>query len=222
MEKYEFESDHTDESRRERRHASSCARRRQPLFFFAAQGRKLSLSASPAWAEGALKCHPRNSDGGAAWAYPLCFGLSLGSRAVWKNAIATAMFFFEAPPPGYAVLWSVCVGAACAPVAIRRGSRFIASVVVVDKAQTADGSPRGRQSNSKQVFLDFLVNWIESNFPLAPKWKCLLGYSFFWPIRSKKFNWILFFFSSLKRAPTTLWRQTSNINGIICRRPYIW
>ena len=55
------------------------------------------------------------------------------------------MIFFEAPPPGYAVLWPVGVGAAGAPVAIRtRGSRFIASVVVVEKAQTADGLPRGR------------------------------------------------------------------------------
>ena len=53
----------TDESRRERRHASS----RAPLLFcFAAQAWNLSLSASLAWAEGALKCHPRNSDGGVA------------------------------------------------------------------------------------------------------------------------------------------------------------
>ena len=51
------------------------------------------------------------------------------------------MIFFEAPPLGYAVQWSVGVGAAGAPVAIRRGSRFIAPVVVVDKAQIADGLP---------------------------------------------------------------------------------
>ena len=50
------------------------------------------------------------------------------------------MIFCEAPPE-YAVLWSVGVGAAGAPVAIRRGSRFIAPVVVVDKAQIADGLP---------------------------------------------------------------------------------
>ena len=55
------------------------------------------------------------------------------------------MILVEAPPPGYAVRWSVGVGAAGAPVGIRRGSRFIASVVVVDKAQTADGLPRGRR-----------------------------------------------------------------------------
>ena len=35
------------------------------------------------------------------------------------------------------MLWSVSVGAAVAPVATRRGSRFIASFVVVDNAQTA-------------------------------------------------------------------------------------
>ena len=52
------------------------------------------------------------------------------------------MSFFETRPPGYPVLWSVGVGAAGAPVGIRRGSRFIASVAVVDKAQTADGLHR--------------------------------------------------------------------------------
>ena len=112
-------------------------------FFVAAQARKLSLSASLAWAEGALKCHLRNSDGGAAievlsvslvfWVYPSVLVL-FGRSCCLKIAIATAMIFFEVPPPGYAVLWSVAVGAAGAPVAIRRGSRFIASVIVVDKA----------------------------------------------------------------------------------------
>ena len=73
-------------------------------------------------------------------ACPLCvgsisrFSCCLGDRAVWNIAIAIAMFFFEAPPPGYAVLFSVGVGAAGAPVAIRRGSRFItSSAIVVDK-----------------------------------------------------------------------------------------
>ena len=33
--------------------------------------------------------------------------------------LATAMIFFEESPPGYAVLWSVAVGAAVAPVATR-------------------------------------------------------------------------------------------------------
>ena len=56
----------TDEIRRERRHASSRARRRQPLFFSAAQARKLSLSGSLGWADGAVKCHPHNGDGGGA------------------------------------------------------------------------------------------------------------------------------------------------------------
>ena len=83
----------TDESRRERRNASSRARRRQSLFFFTAQGRKVSPSSSLAWAEGALKCYPRNSDGGAAievlsvssvfWVYPsvlVLFGRSNGLK----------------------------------------------------------------------------------------------------------------------------------------------
>ena len=51
--------------------------------------------------------------------------------------LATAMVFFEEPPPGYDVLWSVSVGAAAAPVATRRGSRFIASFGIVGSAQRA-------------------------------------------------------------------------------------
>ena len=75
----------TDESRLERRHASSRLRRRQLLFCLAAQVTKLSLSGSLGLAEGALKCHPRNSDDGAAievlsvssvlWVYPSVFVL---------------------------------------------------------------------------------------------------------------------------------------------------
>ena len=56
----------TEEIRRERRHASSRARRGQPLFFLAAQVRKLSFSASLEWTEEALKRHARDSDGDAA------------------------------------------------------------------------------------------------------------------------------------------------------------
>lgn len=58
--------------------------------------------------------------------------------------LATAMIVLEAPPPGNAVLWFVGVSAAVTPVASRQGSRFIASVVDVDTAQTADGLPQGR------------------------------------------------------------------------------
>ena len=43
-----------------------------------------------------------------------------------------AMIFFEAPPPRYHVLRSVAVAPAVAPVASHRGSRFIASIVVID------------------------------------------------------------------------------------------
>ena len=80
------------------------------------------------------------------------------------------------------MLWSVGVGAAGAPVAIRGGLRFIASVVIVDKAQTADGLPRGRRPSvnmPRQVgstphiqfnpiqnkYFWTVVSWIESNFP---------------------------------------------------------
>ena len=109
-----------------------------------------------------------------------------------KNAIV-----FLGAPPGYAVRWSVGVGAAGAPVAIRRGSRFIASAVVVDKYQTADGLPRGRwpsvnmprqfgstpqiqfnpiQNRSFGTSLSIGLNRIS----LVPTWKCLLGYPFFY------------------------------------------
>ena len=101
----------------------------------AVQAKKLPLSASLACAEGALKCPPAEHDGGAAievfsassvfWVYPSVLVL-FGRSCCLKNCDS------EAPPPGYAVLWSVGVGTAGAPVAIRRGSRFIASVVVVD------------------------------------------------------------------------------------------
>ena len=48
----------------------------------------------------------------------------LGSRAAWaidlvENWACDRHDVFEAPPPGYAVLWSVGVGAAGAPVTIR-------------------------------------------------------------------------------------------------------
>ena len=55
----------------------------------------------------------------------LCFFRSLGCRDGWpieqaeKLGLAGAMFFFEAAPPGYDVLWSVGVGAAIAPVGSR-------------------------------------------------------------------------------------------------------
>ena len=100
-------------------------------FLLVAQVRKLSLSASLAWAEEALNCHTRDSDDDAAievlsfssvfWVDPLVlvFSSRLADRAGGKIVIATAKIFFEEPPPGYAVLWSVSVGAVVAPVASR-------------------------------------------------------------------------------------------------------
>ena len=85
-------------------------------FVLAAQARKLSLSASLGWAEEAQKRHARNSDGDAAIIEVLsycilcvfgrfaCLSWHLADRAGGKFGLATAMIFFEAPPPGYAVL----------------------------------------------------------------------------------------------------------------------
>ena len=56
------------------------------LFYFAVQARKLSLSASLAWAGGALKCYPRNSDGGAA-----IEGLSVSS-VFWGRSLGSRVF----------------------------------------------------------------------------------------------------------------------------------
>ena len=68
------------------------------------------FSASSWWAEGALRCHARDNDGGASiqvlsvssvfWVCPLVFLLSWRSWAGWKIGLATATFFVEAPPPG--------------------------------------------------------------------------------------------------------------------------
>ena len=93
----------TEEIRRERRHASSRARRGQPLFFLAAQVRKLSLSAFLEWAEEALKRHARDSDGDAAievlsfssvfWVDPLVL-VALGRSSWWGNSDCDRHDFF--------------------------------------------------------------------------------------------------------------------------------
>ena len=77
----------------------------------------------------------------------LCvLGLCLVSHAVWAIVLFDKM---RLRPPGFFLsrqrrgTSSVRVGAAGAPVAIRRDSRFIASNVAVGRAQTADGLPRG-------------------------------------------------------------------------------
>ena len=75
-------------------------------------------------AEKALKRQARDIDGDAAiegLSFSSVFGpwfLSrLADRAGGKIVIATDKITFEEPPPGYAVLWSVSVVAAVAPVA---------------------------------------------------------------------------------------------------------
>ena len=95
----------TDESGRERRHASLRARRRQSLFFcLAAQARKLSLQGSLGWAGGTLACHARNSDGDAAievlsfasvfWVDRVVV-VAVGRSSWCKNCASTAMIFFR-------------------------------------------------------------------------------------------------------------------------------
>ena len=83
-----------------------------------------------------------------SWTYAHGFGSiarfswGLADRAGWNKWACDRNESFRRHR-WYAVQWSVGVGAAVAPVATRWGSRVIASVVVVDKAQTDDGLPRG-------------------------------------------------------------------------------
>ena len=87
-------------------------------FISAAPARKLLLLASFGWAGS-----PQNGTHGTATAMQLSskswfilygfgrfawFSWHLAERARGKTGPATAMFFFEALTPGYAVLWSVC------------------------------------------------------------------------------------------------------------------
>ena len=84
-----------------------------PCFVLAAQARKLLLSASLGWVEEAQKLHAWNSNGDAAiievLSYPLCFRslrlivVSLGRSSKWQHWACDRHYFFEAPPPGYAV-----------------------------------------------------------------------------------------------------------------------
>ena len=98
------------------------------LCFCLAQARKLSLSASLEWAEEALQRHARDSNGDAAievlsfssvfWVDRLVL-VALGRSSWWENCACDRRDFLEERPPGYAVLWSVSVGAAVDPVATR-------------------------------------------------------------------------------------------------------
>ena len=116
--------------RRRVRATASRVRAAASLFFFflAPQARKLSLSGSLGWAEGALKCHPWKGDGGGAiqvlsassvvWFYPLVLVL-FGRSSSLKNCTCNRQVVLAPSPLGYAVLCSLRVGAAGAPVAIR-------------------------------------------------------------------------------------------------------
>ena len=59
----------------------------------------------------------------------------MADRAGRKIGLAAAVITFEAPPPGYDVIRSVGVGVAIAPVASRKGSRFIAPIMVTETAK---------------------------------------------------------------------------------------
>ena len=97
-----------DESDMMRRHVRAAA---SPFFFMAANARKLSLSGSLGWAEGALKCHPRNSDSRAAIevlsvssvfrVYPSV--LVQFGRSSWFEKLGSRQPYdaFEAPPLSY-------------------------------------------------------------------------------------------------------------------------
>ena len=84
-------------------------------FVLAAQARKLSLSACFGWTEEAQKtlsteqrrrCSYHRSLELCSYVFGRFAWLSwhLADRAGGKIGLATAMIFFEAPPPGYAVL----------------------------------------------------------------------------------------------------------------------
>ena len=188
----------TKKSRQERRHASLRARRPQPLFLFAAQARKLSLSASLAWAEGAPKCYPPNSDGGAAieiLSISSVSGLSLGSRVFGRscglqNCDCDRHELFLGAPAGVRYAMSRrgrgwCPGCHSLRFTILRISlgrrrrsnrRRIASGALAqcEHATSSWINSNSIQSNSKEVFLDFFFNWIESNSPRStmkmPSW----------------------------------------------------
>ena len=103
----------TDDSRRERRHASS----RQPIFVLAVQARKLSFLGALGWVDGGSPNTPCAIIATAMQLskyYRILHVLSLGPRVAWLIdlvqrliGLATNNIIFEAPPPGYAVLWSV-------------------------------------------------------------------------------------------------------------------
>ena len=108
-----------DESRRARQHAKSRARRRQLLLFLAAQARKLTLSGPLGWAEGALKCHSLNNNGGKAigvlsvfsvfWVYPSV--VVLFTRSSWLKKWAYGRHDFVCSRHRRGMVWGmVCYG----------------------------------------------------------------------------------------------------------------
>ena len=127
------------------------------LCFFSLWRRRLGSYYSQlfSWvsAEEAPERHARDGDGDAAtevWGFSSSVWVdrsvlvALG-RPSWREklGIRPPSCFFEEPPPGYAVLWSVAVGAAVAPLATLRSSRLIGLVVVIGIAQRTMGCPGG-------------------------------------------------------------------------------
>ena len=120
----------SDARRRERRFALPRAHRRLPLFLFGRAGWE-AITLRVSWVDGRSPQAPLTCGRAAGMqlarsrAYPsfICssapFGRLLVNRAGRKIGIAATMITFEAPPPGYDVLWCVGVGAAIASVTSR-------------------------------------------------------------------------------------------------------
>ena len=195
-----------DETRRERQ---------QPApFFSAAQTRKLSyqylvsLSGSLRWAEGAPKCHPRNSDGGAA------IRVLRVSSAFWVNRSVLVLFARSSWLKNWGCdrhgfFWGAIAGVRCAMVCkrgrdwclgrhslrftiyrISRGrrktsnSRRIASRALAQGEHATSSCTNSNWIQSNPIFSKIkyfvldFVNRIEWN-SLDPRRECLLGCSFF-------------------------------------------
>ena len=188
----------TDESKRGRQHASSRARRRQPLLFFSR--RRLESCRSQRLLRG------RNSDGGAAiqvlsissvlWVYPSVL-VQLGRSCCWKNCDCDRRNLFWGATAGvrgamvFRFWRGECTG--------RRSLRFTISLISRGRRQSSNSrriasgalAPCEHTTsswiNSDSILSNFkasllgLFLWIGLNrISLASQWKCLLVYCFFY------------------------------------------
>ena len=154
------------------------------------------------------------------WSYPslerilIALGRSLGSLVIvgfgrsscFKNwACYRHVFNLRRHHRGKLCYGSVGMGAAVAFAATRWGSRFIASIVAVDKAQNSRRAAHVELDQLKfnSIWFNLLkkinsfgtsswnsVNRNKSNFPLPPTNKCLLGDSFFEQLKANSIRLI--------------------------------